>query len=132
VQLDLHSDAGEGYSSFSDSDADAAAAAGASGGGGGGGGGRWVARLGAGVEVWPWDAAARGAADAGALPELCSARPLGACAKEDCGAAMLGAAACACTSASTAGDRCLYVGPGTFCMGRAQCASHRQAESGQC
>lgn len=54
AQLDLHSDAGEGYSSFSDSDSEAV----------GSGGGQGVQRLGAAVEVRAWDADAAAAADA--------------------------------------------------------------------
>ena len=73
AQLDLHSDAGEGYSSFSDSDGEAAPGGRARGPGLGPDGsvaGSCLKRLGAAVEVWPWDAGAGAALDAGARPWL--------------------------------------------------------------
>ena len=78
MQLDLHSDAGGGYSSFSDSDGEAAAPGARARGPGLGPGlgpdgsvaGSCLQRLGAAVEVRPWDACAGAAPDAGALPRL--------------------------------------------------------------
>ncbi|KAK9846369.1 hypothetical protein WJX81_002507 [Elliptochloris bilobata] len=56
MQLDLHSDAGEGYSSFSDSDGEAAGERALGPGSGSGAGGSCIQRLGAAVEVRSWDA----------------------------------------------------------------------------